>query len=98
KHELLSAADVAGRFPQFGLDGNESAYYEPTAGFVRPERCVEAQLTGAARLGADIRRDERVLVVEPSGNGVRVRTDGGVVDAERVVLAVGSWVRDFVAA
>ena len=73
-----------------------SAYYEPTAGFVRPERCVEAQLTVAARLGAEIRREERVLAVEPSGSGVLVRTDHGVVDARRVVLAVGSWVRDFV--
>ncbi|MFZ0921359.1 MAG: N-methyl-L-tryptophan oxidase [Candidatus Dormiibacterota bacterium] len=96
KHELLSAADVAVRFPQFALDGDESAYYEPTAGFVRPERCVEAQLTVAARLGAEIRREERVLAVEPSGSGVLVRTDHGVVDARRVVLAVGSWVRDFV--
>jgi sarcosine oxidase len=96
KHELLSAADVAGRFPQFALDGDESAYYEPTAGFVRPERCVDAQLTVAARLGAEIHRDERVLAVEPSGSGVRVRTDRGVHDAARVVLAVGPWVRDFV--
>jgi sarcosine oxidase len=98
KHELLSAADVAGRFPQFALDGDESAYYEPTAGFVRPERCVDAQLTVAARLGAEIRRDERVLAVEPSGSGVRVRTDRGTYEADRAVLAVGSWVRDFVAA
>jgi sarcosine oxidase len=96
KHELLSAADVAGRFPQFALDGEESAYYEPTAGFVRPERCVDAQLRVAARLGAEIHRDERVLAVKPSGSGVRVRTDRGVHDAARVVLAVGSWVRDFV--
>ena len=95
KHELLSAADVAGRFPQFALDGDESAYYEPTAGFVRPERCVEAQLTVAARLGADIRRDQRVLAVEPSGSGVRVRMDGEMLDAGQVVLAVGPWVRDF---
>jgi sarcosine oxidase len=97
KHELLSAADVAGRFPQFALDGDESAYYEPTAGFVRPERCVDAQLTVAARLGAEIRRDERVLAVEPSGTGVRVRTDHRTYEAGRAVLAVGSWVRDFVA-
>jgi sarcosine oxidase len=97
KHELLSAADVAGRFPQFALDGDESAYFEPTAGFVRPERCVEAQLTVAARLGAEIRREERVLAVEQSGSGVRVRTDHGAVDADRVVLAVGPWVRDFIA-
>jgi sarcosine oxidase len=95
RHELLSAADVAGRFPQFSLDGDESAYYEPTAGFVRPERCVEAQLTVAARLGADIRRDERVLGVESSGSGVRVLTDRGVHEAGRAVLAVGPWVRDF---
>lgn len=97
KHELLSAADVAGRFPQFALDGDESAYYEPTAGFVRPERCVDAQLTVASRLGAEIRRDERVRAVEPSGSGVRVRTDRGVYEADRAILAVGSWVRDFVA-
>jgi sarcosine oxidase len=97
EHELLSAANVASRFPQFALDGDESAYYEPTAGFVRPERCVDAQLTVAARLGADIHRDERVLAVEPTSGGVRVRTDRGVHEAARVVLAVGPWVRDFVA-
>jgi sarcosine oxidase len=95
KHEVLSAADIGGRFPQFGLDGDESAYYEPTAGFVRPERCVDAQLTVAARLGADIHRDERVLALEPSGSGVRVRTDQGDHEAGQLVLAVGPWVRDF---
>ncbi len=95
-HELLAAADIAARFPQFVLEGNEFAYYEPGAGFVRPERCVDAELTMAARLGADIRRDERVLAVEPTGGAVRIRTDHGVVDAERVVLAVGPWIRDFV--
>ena len=96
KHELLSAADVAGRFPQFALDGDESAYFEPSAGFVRPERCVESELKVAVRLGAEVRREERVFAVEPSANGVRVRTDKGVVDAGTVVLAVGPWVRDFV--
>jgi sarcosine oxidase len=94
-HELLTAADVASRFPQFALDGDESAYYEPGAGFVRPERCVDAQLTVAARLGAEVRRDERVLSVEPSGSGVRVRTDRGAHEAGRAVLAVGPWVHDF---
>jgi sarcosine oxidase len=98
RHELLSAADMKQRFPQFGLDGTESAYYEPSAGFVRPERCVGTQLAVAERHGAHIRRDERVLDVERSRGGVRVRTDRGAVEAERVVLAVGPWVRDFVGA
>jgi len=94
-HELLKAEDIATRFPQFALEGDESGYYEPSAGFVRPERCVHAQLTVAARLGAEVRRDERVLAVESTGGAVRVRTDHGVLEAERVVLAVGPWVRDF---
>jgi len=41
----------AGRFPQFGLDGDESAFYEPTAGFC-PSRTLASrrQLTVAGRL------------------------------------------------
>jgi sarcosine oxidase len=97
-HERLSAADVSLRFPQFKLDGDESAYYEPGAGFVRPERCVDAQLTVAERLGAEVRRDERVLALDSSDGVVRVRTDRRVYETPHVVLAVGAWVQGFVGA
>ena len=95
-HERLDAAEVSARFPQFKLDGDESAYYEPGAGFVRPERCVDAQLTLAERLGAEVRRDERVLAIESNDGVVSVRTDRDVYEAPRVVLAVGAWIQDFV--
>jgi sarcosine oxidase len=95
-HERLDAAEVTARFPQFKLQGDESAYYEPGAGFVRPERCVDAQLTLAERRGAQIRRNERVLAVESNDGVVRVRTDHGEYEAPRVVLAVGPWIQDFV--
>lgn len=95
-HERLDAAEVSARFPQFKLDGDKSAYYEPGAGFVRPERCVDAQLTLAERLGAEVRRDERVLAIESNDGVVSVRTDRDVYEAPRVVLAVGAWIQDFV--
>jgi sarcosine oxidase len=95
-HELLTAAEVGIRFPQFRLDGDESAYYEPGAGFVRPERCVDAELILAERLGAEIRRDERVLALDSRDGVVRVQTDRAVYEAPRVVLAVGAWIQDFV--
>jgi sarcosine oxidase len=95
-HERLDAAEVTARFPQFKLDGDESAYYEPGAGFVRPERCVDAQLMVAERLGAQVRRDERVLAVESNNGIVRVRTDREVYEAPRAVLAVGAWIEDFI--
>jgi sarcosine oxidase len=95
-HETLDAGEVTARFPQFKLDGDESAYYEPGAGFVRPERCVDAQLTVAERFGAQVRRDERVLAIESNAGVVRVRTDRDLYEAPRVVLAVGPWIEDFV--
>src|SRR5271166_2222763 len=43
-HEVMSADEIARRFPQFRLNEEESGYFEPGAGFLRPEACVEAQL------------------------------------------------------
>lgn len=73
-----------------------SAYFEPGAGFVRPERCVAAQLTLAEQLGARVHRDERVHSLELDAHGAtRIRTNCDEYVAGRVVLAVGPWVRDF---
>ena len=43
-HEVLAPEDCTRRFPQFRLRGDEVVYHEPGGGYVRPERCVEAQL------------------------------------------------------
>jgi len=95
-HEELSSAEVTARFPQFRLTGDEAAYFEPGAGFVRPERCVATQLMLAERRGAKVHRNERVLSLEPeAGGALRLRTDLGDYVAGRVVLAVGAWVHDF---
>ena len=34
-----SADDIRRRFPQFAVRDNEIGYFEPEAGFVRPETC-----------------------------------------------------------
>ena len=36
-HEVLDAAGIRARFPQFNLQGDEIGYHERDAGFVRPE-------------------------------------------------------------
>ncbi|MET0195578.1 MAG: FAD-dependent oxidoreductase, partial [Hyphomicrobiaceae bacterium] len=43
-HECLSAADIRRRFPQFNVADHEAAYYEPSAGYLHVEACVETQL------------------------------------------------------
>ena len=90
-HEVLTPAEVEARFPQFRLLGDEVAYWEPGAGFLRPERCVAVQLDRARALGAAVHTGETVVRVTPSGRGVRIETDRASYAAAWAVLTAGAW-------
>lgn len=96
-HDVLDAAGIRARFPQFHLQGDEIGYHERDAGFVRPEDAIGAQLAVARASGAQTRTGERVRAVEPVGNGdtVRVRTDSASFTADRVVVSAGAWLPEF---
>ena len=89
-HELLDAKAIRRRFPQFKVRDDERGYFEPDAGFLRPEACVRAQLDLAVRSGATLQLGERVERIEQSRDSVSVVTDGGEYSASRAVLAAGA--------
>lgn len=91
-HEVLRAADVHDRFPQFLVRGDELAYYEGEAGVLLPERCVAAHLESARAHGATLRMNEPVLSIQGSAGGVEVRTGAATYSAAKAVLATGAWV------
>jgi sarcosine oxidase len=91
-HRLLDTDEIRSRFPQFNLVGDERGYYEPMMGFLRPELCVETQLVLAEKMGAEIRRNERVLEFTPTSSSVTVRTSAGEYCVGQIVLSVGSWI------
>jgi sarcosine oxidase len=95
RHSLLSAADIRARFPQFNLTGDEDGYYEPDMGYLRPELCVDSQLSLAEREGAEIRRNETVVDVVPAAGEVCVKTSAGLYTSGQVVMAAGSWITRF---
>ena len=97
-HELLDAAALRARFPQFALRGDELGYHEPTAGFVRPEEAIAAQLDVARAAGATVQTGAPVLALEPVGDGMRVRTAGASHTADRVLLTAGAWLPGLLAA
>ncbi len=91
-HELLNAAEVESRFPQFtGLVGDETAYYEPGGGYLRPENCIAASLSEAKRLGAIVMTGTRVGALERSRTDTVIRTDQGTIAARTIVVATGAW-------
>jgi sarcosine oxidase len=59
-HENLGSAELRSRFPMFIVDERTEAYFEPHAGYVRPEAGVKAQLELARWHGATLRLGEVV--------------------------------------
>lgn len=90
-HEVLTAADVRSRFPALQPNPDHAAVWEPRAGFLFPERCIEAHLALAKRHGATLRFDEPVLSWQPDKNAVIARTQNGEYAAERLVISAGAW-------
>jgi sarcosine oxidase len=94
-HELLDARAIRTRFPQFAVKDDEFAYFEPEAGFLRPEACIRSQLALARKYGAQIQTGEIVLGFDAQAGGVTVTTDRAVYAADRIVIAAGAWLPGF---
>lgn len=91
-HEVLTAEQLRARFPQFApLRDDAIAYYEPEGGFVRPERCIAAQLKAARELGAAVIAGVTVSAVESTGHVVRVSAGDRTVVADKLVICAGMW-------
>ncbi|MDU8618166.1 N-methyl-L-tryptophan oxidase [Pseudomonas syringae] len=92
KHEVLAAAAIRERFPQFApvLD-SAIGYFEPEGGFVRPERCIAVQLKLARQHGARLLTHETVTHLQAHGDQVRITTDKGSIIADKVVVSAGMW-------
>ena len=95
-HEILDARQIRQRFPQLIVADDETGYYEPSAGFVRPEECVRVQLALATHHGAELHRNERVTAFDASDRGVVVTTDRGSYAADRLIVTAGPWLPELV--
>jgi len=90
-HEVLDAAEIRQRFPQFKPQDGEVGYFEPGGGYLNPELCVAAQLSRAHALGAELRLGNAVLSLRASEDGVRITTESGEIEAGRAIVSAGAW-------
>ncbi|HEY2444229.1 MAG TPA: N-methyl-L-tryptophan oxidase [Rhizomicrobium sp.] len=90
-HEILDADEIRRRYNQFRIRDDEIGYYEPGAGYLRPEACIAAQLALARRNGAEIRTHERVLRFALRAADVLVTTDKESYVVKTLLLAAGPW-------
>jgi sarcosine oxidase len=94
-HEVLPASKIRERFPQFAPVRDDAiGYFEPEGGFVRPERCIAAQLTLAQQLGARVFTQTAVSGLQSAGGLVSVTTGERTWIAGKVIVCAGMWSAD----
>jgi len=91
-HELLSAADIARRFPATAPRDGEVAVFEKPAGILFPEACVRAHLKRATADGAELRFGTPVDAWRADEGSVEVTlVSGERCRAEHLVVCAGAW-------
>ena len=98
-HEVLDAGELRRRYPAYaGFDDSTRVVFQADGGFLLAERTILAHVNGALAAGADLRFREGVSSWEAVDGGVRVSTERGRYEAERLVICAGPWARQVVPA
>lgn len=97
-YEILNADEIKRRSPLLRPRDTDRAYYEPGAGVLRPERCIETQLELARQKGATTHTNERVTGYDISADGVTVETEKSSYSADKLILSAGAWIGDLLPA
>jgi monomeric sarcosine oxidase len=90
-YEVLSAADLMRRFPQWRVEDDVTGLYQEAAGLVDIRRTVSAHTSLALAHGVEFLPGTKVTAIERAQNSVTVRTDRGDFDADNLVVAAASW-------
>jgi sarcosine oxidase len=94
-HDLLDSAEIRRRFPVFRPRADDIAVWEHNAGFVRPERAIQACLQQAIHHGGILKFNEPASAWEVTATGnVRVTTSKGVYESSTLILSPGPWAPD----
>lgn len=97
-HEVLSAAEVKKRWPQFDIPDSVKTVYTADSGIAHAAKTVAALQNLARSHGAIIKDNTRVerVTPKPSG-GVEIETSNGHFHANKVILATDAWTNKLLA-
>lgn len=93
-HDILEAGELRQHFPAFRMPPGYVGVFQPDGGFLAAEPSVETLIELAKNAGAKVRSGVQVLSFTPAGDGWRIETSAGEVEARAVIIAAGAWVTD----
>lgn len=90
----LSLTEARRRFPGFDFPSDHDIAFEPGAGTLFVDACVQAHVDEAIRLGASLHGNEPVVDWNTDGKTVHVRTATAKYSASHLVVTAGAWAND----
>jgi sarcosine oxidase len=86
-HELLSSNEIQRRYPALHPAEDMVALWEPRAGVLSPEACIETHLALARAAGATLQLGEQVR----RWSATSLSTERGEYRYRRLLIAAGAW-------
>lgn len=93
-HDVLDPGALSARYPALRADNGMIGVVEQRAGYLHVAAAIRAMRAHATQLGAQFEDFTPVEAFSVDGAGVHVRTAQDEFVAERLVVAVGAWVRE----
>jgi glycine/D-amino acid oxidase-like deaminating enzyme len=95
--QLLSASDVARRFPGLALPMNAPALYQRDSAVILANVALGALYASAERAGAQVIHRAVVNRLEVTRHGPKLHTTVGLIHASRVIVTAGPWTKRLLA-
>jgi len=96
--ELLDAAEIRQRWPQWHIDDDVTGMWQPRGGLADPFKGNAAHRRLAMAHGATLRDRSRVTAIRNAGGGdLEVVTPAATYRTERVVIAADAWTNGLLA-
>lgn len=91
-HTVLSSTELRRQYPQLiGLTENDYGYFEPDAGFLRPEPIISLQINTARKAGAAVVTNSSVEHISQDDGCVTIRCGSNRIKAKHAVISAGRW-------
>jgi sarcosine oxidase len=96
--DRVPVAEARRRFPALRFTDDAEVLHDRSGGLIAADETVRALHRLLTVGGAAVLENRRVLEIDRRPSAIRVVTDGGAIQAERVVIATGAWMPGLVPA
>jgi monomeric sarcosine oxidase len=96
--DRVPVADARRRFPALRFTDDAEVLHDRSGGVIAAEATIRALHRLVVSAGGVVMEGARVLEIERAESVIRIVTDRGVLQAQRVVIATGAWLSDLVSA